>query len=612
MNNPNTHFTALFNKICNKTTHSKIRLEIILWTFAILAMAIGLIILVSSLILGSVYEKHERIILKNEVLSVHNYLEFNMQGLDRMTIHYGQLDDTNLFIENKNYDYLTNYFSKSFFEEYKVSMVAFYDNKTNLHSALELNNGKLGEIDNNNFLIANCTEFIVNNKASINNGKGSMGVTLLDDTNWLISIEAITDSIHDLPNGYLVFGRKLSGKEVTEVISSLGSEVQVINLDNIDSMLSQSEIKELKANNIVFKKYKDSLFAIQKFKGIFANDNIVIFIDYNRILYTQGKLTIIVFTFMLIAIILLFAGLLYNFLNKTIVNPLVDLRKQIEQILIENNYTSRLEITGSEEFRRVLYSINCMMEKLVKLGEEAEEANKAKTIFLSNMSHELKTPLNGIAGMIQLMKITDLSEEQKDYLNDSNNACNRMLKIIENLVEYSVIQIGNGNIEQIEFSLEELVRSIVRGYSTEAMVKGIELTCRIDSRIPKNLIGDEKKIYHVLSELVDNAIKFTNSGEIIISVEKLPVQEKNNNNQIELAFMIADTGIGIPEEFRDMIFYSFSQMDNSYTRQFQGAGLGLALSKELIEKMGGYLTVESIPGRGSTFIINLNLKYIPL
>ncbi|WP_167957881.1 sensor histidine kinase [Anaerosporobacter faecicola] len=243
------------------------------------------------------------------------------------------------------------------------------------------------------------------------------------------------------------------------------------------------------------------------------------------------------------------------------------------------------------------------LEKEVKQTEKKlEDALQAKSELVANVTHELRTPVNGIKGQINyLLEQTSLDEEQTKTLQIVNQCCLNMEKIINNLLDFSKMEAGKFTLSIGEFSLRNTVQQAIDTNIRQANAKGISLSAHISEHIPDRLFGDPLRIGQILNNLLSNGVKFTHFGSVRLEVDKI----SSTGNKIELFFMVIDTGIGIAQENKDKLFKSFSQVDGSITRKYGGTGLGLAVTKELVNMMYGNIWVESEAGKGSTFAFTI-------
>lgn len=262
---------------------------------------------------------------------------------------------------------------------------------------------------------------------------------------------------------------------------------------------------------------------------------------------------------------------------------------------------------ATSDLRETLEQMEIQNVELDLAKKRAQEAARIKSEFLANMSHELRTPLNGVIGFTRLTLKTELNPTQRDHLNTIERSANNLLAIINDVLDFSKLEAGKLILESIPFPLRNTLDEVVTLLAHSSHDKGLELTLNIKNDVPENVIGDPLRLQQVITNLVGNAIKFTESGNIDILVEKRAL----SNTKVQIEVQIRDTGIGIPERDQSRLFQAFRQADASISRRHGGTGLGLVITQKLVNEMGGDISFHSQPNRGSTFWFHINLDLNP-
>ena len=315
--------------------------------------------------------------------------------------------------------------------------------------------------------------------------------------------------------------------------------------------------------------------------------------------------------FFIILGVSIIAYFIANILQRIVSSPLITLSNTMKEITDTKQYNHRITEKRHDEigtlissFNRLLNQIHLTNKDLILAKNQAEHSAKIKEEFLANMSHEIRTPMNGIIGMKDLLKETKLTEEQQSYLNNIDISAENLLVIINDILDYSKIEAGKMSIESVEFNLESILKNLEDIFRNKAEKQGLSLILEVQKQVPRFVKGDSVRLSQVLINLIGNALKFTKKGIIKLVVS---LQEEDQYTQ-RILFQVIDTGIGIPKEKQETIFQSFSQAKASTTREYGGTGLGLTISKQLVELQGGKIRVESTEGEGSQFIFDILFK----
>ena len=310
----------------------------------------------------------------------------------------------------------------------------------------------------------------------------------------------------------------------------------------------------------------------------------------------------------------LLAWLLAHRLQRVIAAPIEDFADHIRQVTDTRDYVLRLAAGNRNEIGTLMHGVNAMLEQIEARDahlrvarDDAEAANRAKSLFLATVSHEIRTPMNGVIGMADLLAFTRLDDKQQDLLRHIRSSADSLLRVINDILDFSKLEAGRMAIEAIWCNPRDILEEVAAFFQFQASEKGLLIHCDIADDLPSSIEADPIRLRQILSNLIANALKFTERGEIHLRLDHRPLGQAEAPTTALLHFSVRDTGIGIDPAVVPRLFTPFTQADNSYARRFGGTGLGLAICQQLVDLMDGEIGVDSHPGAGSTFWFSISV-----
>jgi signal transduction histidine kinase/DNA-binding response OmpR family regulator/HPt (histidine-containing phosphotransfer) domain-containing protein len=389
-------------------------------------------------------------------------------------------------------------------------------------------------------------------------------------------------------------------KEINDFIATLQSATERIITAKYRALVSDSALRGI-VERVTAMSDQQVHYGDVRIRRISEQQHAVV----SRVQRSVGQsFTLILGTSSLLALV----GLVANTkLGTTIVRPITGLSGTIERIRNGRNLSLRVPERGTGEIGVLIDGFNAMLETIEKndtqlelATKEAKAATIAKSEFLAKMSHEIRTPMNGVLGTTELLLLTDLNPKQRRFVDTAHRSGEALLAIIDDILDFSKIEAGKMNLERIPFDLRRLIEDTVALMSHSATRKGVSLVFSMGEGLPDRYCGDPGRLRQILTNLVSNAIKFTERGEIVVEVR--------SEGDETVCMSVSDTGIGIAPDVAAALFQPFRQADSSTSRKYGGTGLGLAISRQLAELMGGTLTLRTTPGKGSTFSASFRLE----
>jgi signal transduction histidine kinase/CheY-like chemotaxis protein len=418
--------------------------------------------------------------------------------------------------------------------------------------------------------------------------------------------------------GSFMTGRFLSKEQVAEIAKAAGVKIEFFSLSDATLpariQFAASELVKSKSK-VLSGIEEDQAYTHSLLRDVSGVPIAVVETHTPLYISAIGAETVSTALSVLLLAILLFIFIAWLLLRDMVVQPISALKAHVKSLRESGDLSRRFasdrrdEIgTLSQEFDNLTAELGETQKELEQSRDEAEASSVAKSEFLANMSHEIRTPMNGVIGMADMLLRTKLSQRQGYLTNTIRTSGQVLLNVINNILDFSRISTGTAPLNRRPFSPRQLAMDTNAVMASPAQRKGVEYLCWLSPDLPKSVIADSQRIIQVLINLLGNAVKFTLHGEVVFSVECLNIRQDQSGHTATLEFRIRDTGIGIREEAKAIIFQSFSQADSSTTRLYGGTGLGLAISKQLVETMGGEIGVDSVPGEGAEFYFTVPVE----
>ncbi|TIH13710.1 histidine kinase [Marinifilum sp. JC120] len=554
--------------------------------FICLLVFVGSSLLVYELSSRSI-SKVEKVLMEENLSRADFAVQESSRGLQSLCRDWSWWDDTYYFVQDFNEQYVRSNLTAEILTNLDLDIVMFFDEEDKLiisHSVKGMESAELcfvtGECQGNNIV----------RKAG---NDGLTGLARINHRLMQISVQKIFDSnIKKTPVGTMVMGRYFGDRQLVK----LGKALQMD--------LSFQELKDVPEKEVFFvsqESVESKLKGFMVLRGVFGKPLVLLGLAMERDAYKIGSSQFTIFIYFMCGSLLLLGIAATFVLNRYFVSRVKMLQGQLRGEYFTGPEKRTVQLSGNDELNDLSDSINEILILLQEQKTKAETASRVKTEFLANMSHEIRTPMHSILGMVELLKETNVDNEQQDFLNIAGTAGENLLEVINDVLEISKIEAGHLEIENHEFLLHEIVERVASVFAVDAARKGLKVVCHIDKDIPKKVIGDATRIRQVLNNLISNAVKFTSEGTIAVSLYL---------DDGKILFAVKDEGIGISEDKFKYIFKSFTQADSSTSRKYGGTGLGLPISRKLVEMMGGEIFVSSIIGGGTTFRFYVNLGIV--
>ncbi|WP_415719493.1 CHASE4 domain-containing protein [Maridesulfovibrio sp.] len=526
----------------------------------------------------------EKVIAEENIKRAEYAIRASSEALQSLCRDWAWWDDSYKFVQEFDEGFIESNLSSDILINLDLDILLFFDEQNEFYYFLSADGTEQIEkcfVDN---------ECIGTKIVRQCNADGLTGLVRINHRLMQVSVQKIMDSaIEGVPKGTLVMGRFFGDRQ----LDRLGQSLQMdLSFKDLDTSLQKV---------VFFLEPKDGEHAFHSLmvqNDVFGDPLVLLQLSMPQDSYGFGNSLFKSYIFFMGGA-LCFLGIgTVLVLNYYFVSRVKVLRAQLRGKFFAGPGKHKVCMSGNDELSDLAESVNEILVLLQEQRVKAEAASKVKSEFLANMSHEIRTPMHSILGMVELLNEMDMNAEQREYLNIVGAAGENLLDVINDVLEISKIEAGHLQIEQHEFLLREMIERIVNVFAIEASRKNLKVICTIANDVPDKVVGDPTRIRQVLNNLISNAVKFTSKGRIVVSVSL---------EGGRVLFEVEDEGIGIAEDKIEIIFESFAQADSSTSRKYGGTGLGLPISRKLVEMMGGEISVSSGLGVGTVFRFDLDL-----